>query len=177
MVPFGIIYILNWVLFIIIFISLLRKNFTKNKLSSDKSSSMSKLRQQFLVALMLSLLFGLGWGVGLVATTSIPVLAISLTLQIIFILLTSFQGLLLFIMNCVRSAEARNEWKRWVDAVTCHRVTFKDRKKLRLTSTSGEYTSRSKGTGTMSTATTSGTDTILRAVKKDMVSSTLASEK
>ena len=55
-------------------------------------------------------------------------------------------------------------------------MTFKDRKKLRLTSTSGEYTSRSKGTGTMSTATTSGTDAILRAVKKDMVSSTLASE-
>ena len=124
MAPFGLIYILNWVLFVCIFISLLRK-----KNVSNQQSLPAKLRQQFIIALMLSLLFGLGWGVGMVATTSIPVVGVSLTLQAVFILLTSFQGLLIFVMNCVRLADARKEWKRWISIATCRRVTFEQHKK------------------------------------------------
>jgi len=76
---------------------------------------------------MLSLLFGLGWGIGLIATTSIPNVGISATLQAAFILLTAFQGLLLFVMNCVRSEDARKVWVKWVYSITCERINLENK--------------------------------------------------
>ena len=161
MAPFGIIYIFNWVIFIIIFVSLLRKSKAKSENKTNEKSFRKKLRQQFIIALTLSLLFGLGWGVGMIATTSIPEIGVSLTLQAIFIVLTSFQGLLVFIMHCMRSTDARNEWARWINIVTCHRITLGQQKLGRDLS----YRPRS---GTASTAVSSGGDTLKRAVKKDL---------
>ena len=179
MAPFGIIYIFNWVIFIIIFVSLLRKSKAKSENKTNEKSFRKKLRQQFIIALTLSLLFGLGWGVGMIATTSIPEIGVSLTLQAIFIVLTSFQGLLVFIMHCMRSTDARKEWARWINIVTCHRLTLGQKKKMRFgqSITSGELTYRNKFTsqsGTISTGATSS-DTLKRAVKKDL-EKTLSSE-
>lgn len=122
----------------------MRKSSTKKK---DKVPARTKLKQQFVIALTLSLLFGLGWGVGLLATTSIPVVAVSYTLQAIFILLTGFQGLIIFIMNCVRSPDARYEWKRWVSIITCRRAEF-ERKQRKSAIWSGRLSSRVSSTAT-----------------------------
>lgn len=130
--PFAVIYIMNWVFFILIFVSLLRKSNLKSETKQD--SMKTKFKQQFIAALTLSLLFGLGWGVGLAATNSIPSAPVSATLQAIFILLTGFQGLLIFIMHCIRCEEARKVWKEWLYIVTCHRVAL-DRKKFASRST------------------------------------------
>lgn len=111
---------MNWIIFIIIFVSLLRKRHNINTV--DKKDMKTRLRQQFIVALTLSLLFGLGWGMGFATTSSITSVPLSATLQAIFILLTGFQGLLIFIMHCVRCEEARDVWKEWLYIITCHKV-------------------------------------------------------
>ena len=68
-----------------------------------------------MIALTLSLLFGLGWGVGLLATQSLyTVTAIRDLFAALFILLTSFQGLFIFLMHCARSREVRLQWTKWI---------------------------------------------------------------
>ena len=154
-------------MFIIIFVSLLRKNRAQSaKAKDDDNSFRSMIKKQFVVALALSLLFGLGWGVGVVATTSIPHAGASVTLQVIFILLTAFQGLLLFIMNCLRSTDARNEWGRWISIVTCHRLNMVDHKKKLTFNSNGNFKHRSKGVvGTLSSSAGNAGDTLKMAAR------------
>ena len=172
MVPFILIYVFNWVIFFIIFISLLRKKTTKAETS--KNASTTKLKQHFIIALTLSLLFGLGWGFGLVATTSIPVKEISYTLQTIFVLLTGFQGLLIFIMHCVRSEEARKQWKSWVYIFTCHKLSLETKKSSLTGHITSDYGKGAQGKynkySTLST-TAQGSQTLQRILKKEMDSS------
>ena len=175
MAPFSIIYIMNWIIFILILVSLLRKKKNIGKTKSEKKAMMAKLKQQFIIALTLSLLFGLGWGVGFAATTSIPIEAISFTLQAIFIILTGFQGLLIFIMHCLRSEDARKEWKAWISIVTCHRINLDSHKKMKFTSQSGT-SGESRKRSTLSTAA-SDSDTLRKAVMKDMERSAMYSNK
>ena len=132
---------MNWVIFIIIFISLWRKR--RNSEVGDKEDVKTRLRQQFIAALTLSLLFGLGWGVGFATTSSITSVPLSTTLQAIFILLTSFQGLVIFIMQCVRCEEARNVWKEWIYIITCHKVKLGKMKTLTSRSTAMSLRSQS----------------------------------
>ena len=123
-VPFLIIYIFNWVVFIIIFTSLLRKSCDKklkevketDKKKGDKKTS--PVKQQFLVAVTLSVLFGLGWGVGLLATDKVYVSAIKDLFASLFVILTTSQGLLVFIMHCLQSRDIRNVWARWFKFAT-----------------------------------------------------------
>ena len=138
MVPFAIIYINNWIIFVVILVSLFRKrNLVHSVGQTDKSKELkAKLRQQFIVALTLSLLFGLGWGVGFIATTSIPVPGVLVPLQAFFIVLTGLQGPLIFIMQCARSEDARNEWMRWVHIVTRNSLSDSSSKK---TSSEDQY--------------------------------------
>jgi hypothetical protein len=126
--PFALIYILNWIIFVLIFVSLLRKR-RNSEVGVKKDDMKMKVRQQFIIALTLSVLFGLGWGVGFATTSGISSVPLSATLQAIFILLTAFQGFYIFIMHCIRVEEARNVWKEWVYILTCHKVAL-DAKKL-----------------------------------------------
>ena len=121
MTPFIIIYLFNWIVFIAIFASLLKK---KSMKADSKKDSKFNFRQNFIIAVMLSLLFGLGWGIGLASTTSISNKTLSTLLQVLFILLTGFQGLFIFVMHCVRSEDARKQWKAWASTITCHKVKF-----------------------------------------------------
>ena len=173
--PFAFIYIMNWIIFILIFVSLLRKKSMKETTEQKGKVAKAKLKQNFIIALTLSLLFGLGWGVGFAATTSISIAPVSVTLQTIFILLTSFQGLFIFIMHCMRSEEARRTWKGWLYVITCHKVTV-DRKMRKITSnsvtTSGEPQYRRKAPsnsyGTLSTSMKPDSDTLKRIMKKEL---------
>ena len=83
----------------------------KESYSEDKNVS---LKQQLLIAVTLSILFGLGWGIGLPAAGQLyNTPGVRDTFAALFIILTAFQGLYVFIMHCIRSQEARKEWKRW----------------------------------------------------------------
>ena len=111
LVPFGVIYIMNWVIFILIFASLLCRPNVKNETSS--SGNLRKLKENFMIALGLSLLFGMGWAIGLLATSDLPD-AVRYPAEWVFTLTTAFLGVYLFILYVVRSPEARKLWKRWL---------------------------------------------------------------
>ena len=121
-VPFLIIYIFNWVVFFIIFVFLIKKSFQsnlKNVKSKDDKSKKSSIRQQLVIVTTLSILFGLGWGIGLLATQDIHTNKIVRDLfAALFVIITAFHGLLIFIMHCLRSKEVRNIWKRCFFGVT-----------------------------------------------------------
>lgn len=116
-VPFVLIYLLNWVIFVIIIASLLRRG----ALSPEKIKAHVYIRRQLMLAIVLSVLFGLSWGVGLLATQSAykgNQIYIRDIFAAVFVILTSFNGFFIFLMHGVRSEKARNEWKRWFKMVT-----------------------------------------------------------
>ena len=119
-VPFVTIYLFNWVIFLIIIISLLQKTITSSRKTSysEKKQDMKVWKQQLMIAITLSVMFGLGWGIGLPATQALYTTAVRDTFSVLFILLTAFQGLFIFIMRCARSAEVVNQWKKWFSCVT-----------------------------------------------------------
>ena len=106
----------------IIMVSLIRQRIRSNKMKGGNVDKKVQLKQHFVSAITLSLLFGLGWGFGLPATGGIENIAIRTSFQVLFILLTAFQGLFIFIMYCLvgrKSIEAQREWKRWLLLITC----------------------------------------------------------
>ena len=132
--PFVIVYVFNWIIFALIMIQFFKKNCrTKFQESSTKDRHMS-LKQQFMIAVTLSLLFGLGWGIGLFATQEIETEEVRNLFAALFIVLTGFQGLFIFIMHCVRSKEVRKEWKTWF-----YRVSGKNMSELSRSSVSSSY--------------------------------------
>ena len=124
--PFILLYIFNWIVFVIITVSFLYKS--QRKVSSNNAghgmkSGMST-RQQFMIAVTLSVLFGIGWGIGLLATEELGSKVAHDIFASLFVIITSFHGLLIFILHCVRSKEAKKEWRRWFFKAT--RKEFSD---------------------------------------------------
>ena len=103
MVPFAVTYIFNWFSFIIV------SRVTYRHQKERKLGT--KLKQCLKIGAITSQHPGLGWGVGLVATTSIPSVPVSVILQAI--LYTSFQGLGIFVTQVVHSGVVRAEWRSW----------------------------------------------------------------
>ena len=99
--------------FVIIIVSLLRKNF-RSDIKSKKTTNIKFVREQLIIVTTLSILFGLGWGIGLLATQDIHTnKTVRDFFAALFVIITAFHGLLIFIMHCLRSKEARTVWKRW----------------------------------------------------------------
>ena len=117
-VPFLIMYLFNWVIFIIIIVSLLRKNF-QSDIKRKNKKNITFVHQQLIITVTLSILLGLGWGIGLLATQDIHTnKTIRDLFAALFVITTAFHGLFIFIMHCLRSKEVRNTWKRWFFGVT-----------------------------------------------------------
>ena len=111
-VPFLIIYIFNWMVFFIIIFSLLRKTWT-SKNFKKKEENISFVRQQLIIVTVLSIFFGLGWGIGLIASQYIYDNEwVRDIVAALFVIITGFHGLFLFIMHCLRSRDVRNVWKQ-----------------------------------------------------------------
>ena len=107
-------------MFFIIFVSLIQKSFqSKEVKSKNDKGKKSFVCQQLVIITTLSILFGLGWGIGLFATQDIHT---NKTVQdlfaALFVILTAFHGLFIFIMHCLHSKEVRYTWKQWVFIVT-----------------------------------------------------------
>ena len=117
-VPFLIIYLFNWVVFIIIIVSLLQKNF-QSDIKTKNNKNITFVRQQLIITVTLSILLGLGWGIGLLATQDIHSnKTVRDLFAALFVITTAFHGLFIFIMHCLRSKEVRNTWKRWFYGAT-----------------------------------------------------------
>ena len=102
---------MNWVIFILIFISLLcRPNVRKE---TSNNGNLRKLKENFMIALGLSLLFGMGWAIGLLASSDLPP-AVRSPAEWIFTVVNAFMGVYLFVLYVLRSPEARKLWKRWL---------------------------------------------------------------
>ena len=124
-VPVVVIYLFNCVLFVIIFASLVKKSRqSKNKNDESGGNKNYKLvKQQFIAALSLAVLFGLGWGFGFLSTGAFKEIdPFRRTMEIIFIFLTSFQGLFVFLFQCVYSKAARDIWVGWFSRVVLKRA-------------------------------------------------------
>ncbi len=108
--PFVIIYILNWIVFVAIMVSIC-KHF-RNLQSLNESSVCQQLRnfkKNLVIAMCLSVVLGLGWGLGLVSTSS-GLVELSFTFQVIFSIFVGSQGVLIFIIYGLRSTEFRQTW-------------------------------------------------------------------
>ena len=62
--------------------------------------------------MVLSINFGLGWIFGLLATSQFPE-PVYLTFVYLFSIFVGMQGVLIFLLHCVRSKDARKTWKMW----------------------------------------------------------------
>ena len=99
--------------FILIIVSLLRKNFQSDIKTKD-NNNITFVRQQLIITVTLSILLGLGWGIGLLATQDIHTnKTVRDLFAALFVIITAFHGLFIFIMHCLRSKEVRNTWKGW----------------------------------------------------------------
>ena len=139
-VPFVLIYIFNWIMFIVIMFSLCRQS-TKAKTTDAKSI----VTRQLFIAMALSLLFGLGWAFGLIGSSSLPRGA-SITGQYIFSIFIGFQGVLIFILHAVRSADAREEWQRWWYTLTCRSEQYRIYRTTSITTSSKRGTTKTRAT-------------------------------
>ena len=104
--PFSIIYVFNWIIFIVIMFQLLRRR-SDNK--TDRKNMGRVFKRNALIAVGLSLLFGLGWGFGLTATSS-DVKEVTFAFQLLFSVFVGSQGVLIFIFHGIRSPHFRQVW-------------------------------------------------------------------
>ena len=112
-VPFVVVHLFNWAMFIIIIACLL-----KNRKNVKKKS---ELKRHFFLVLGLSLVFGLGWGLGLLATSS-EIQKLTFTFQILFSILIGSQGLLIFLFHVIRAPQAREQWKKLLTKCSCQKL-------------------------------------------------------
>ena len=102
----------------IIVVSIFKQQ-AKMKTSTGNRVLQSNLRKQAMMLVTLSLLFGLGWGLGLAATRSLPIISLRTIFEIAFIVLTGFQGLFIFLLYGARLEKVRCVWLKWFYLIFC----------------------------------------------------------
>ena len=110
--PFVIIYVLNWIVFVAIMVSIC-KHYVNGNLSPLKESSQSEhfsnFKKNLTIAMCLSVVLGLGWGLGLVSTSS-GLVELSFPFQVIFSIFVGSQGVLIFFFYGLRSTDFCQTW-------------------------------------------------------------------
>ena len=114
--PFVILYIFNWIAFVLVMISICKHSYKMTGSTTEKDT-FAFVRKNAMIAFSLAVLFGLGWGFGLAASGNSSEEA-TFVLQLLFTIFVGCQGLLIFILHGIRKEEARNEWKRWFSTAT-----------------------------------------------------------
>ena len=100
----------------------------KKSFDSAQQTSMAKLKKHLIIPTTLCILFGIGWGIGLAATQGITNVILLTLMQVIFILLTAFHGLYIFLMYGLRLKDARDIWKSWLNIILCNVFSTSDSK-------------------------------------------------
>jgi hypothetical protein len=109
--PFGVIYIFNIALFVIILGSLIRRPNVQKE--AQKAGQLKRLKENFWVSVGLFVLFGVSWVFGMLATAGLPNY-IRIGFDVIFTILASLQGLFVFLLYCLKSPECRRLWMDWL---------------------------------------------------------------
>ena len=122
--PALLLYFFNWIIFIIILCSFIHKHLRMSAKDADSAhtSNRKKLKTYFTLIVALSVFFGLGWGFGLAATTSDirELTFVTFVFQLIFCIFVGSQGILVFILHCIRPQRMRKKWKSWCKKVMKH---------------------------------------------------------
>ena len=108
-IPFGIAYLLNIVVFIIVATVVLRRK-------ENVTHRRKKLRKAFSV-ILLAVMFGIGWVFGILGLDDNS--AISTIFQFLFIAIVGFQGFCIFLLYPCRNKDARDLWKKLFHHCTC----------------------------------------------------------
>ena len=137
--PFLLVYVFNWVMFIVIMVSICKHTKIMNEMMDNDASGRAKeMRKNLFIAISLSVMLGLGWGLGLAATSS-SVVGLTVTFQVIFSIFVGMQGVLIFVLHGLRNKDARDLWTRAL--VTPSKHLFSS-----LKGSSAEYSLRGYGT-------------------------------
>ncbi len=123
--PFCILYVFDWITFVVIMVSLVRRARKTAKLSTGEKQNIDRVKRFTIIAIGLSVVFGLGWGLGLAATTS-DIEELTFVFQLLFSIFVGSQGILIFILHGLRSKEARSVWKTWFCIGTGKSFDFSD---------------------------------------------------
>ena len=119
--PFFIILIINLVLFAFILRALIAHALKKKEVNGANAK---QIKATVISAFFLVITFGLGWIFGTLGTSSLPE-AIYIPAQYIFSIFVGMHGALIFVFYCVRSPDARKEWKTWMYALICRKPPSK----------------------------------------------------
>ena len=122
--PFLAIYVFNWTMFSIIMVSLcrhwtkLRQARQQGMAARDPPPPATKTGSDFTLRHVvnsagLALILGLGWGFGLAASSN-DISALACTLQFVFSVFVSCQGVLILLFHGVRSKDVRTVWASWL---------------------------------------------------------------
>ena len=157
-----IIYIFDWIMFIIIMASLVKQARQRSSVQeTNRQETRKQIRRHLIIAVGLATVFGLGWGFGL-AATSTSVEEVTFVFQLIFGIFVGSQGVLIFIFHGLRSEEARNTWKSWFS-------TGFGKAAPHLYSLGKFSTLRSSGMPTLPRDSTLGRDTIKKQVESSNI--------
>ena len=109
--PFVVVYLFNWAMFIIIIVCLVKN---RKNVSSLHHKKKRELRRHFFLVLGLSLVFGF-------LATSSDIKELTFTFQILYSILISSQGLLIFVFHVIRAPQAREQWKKLFIKFSCNK--------------------------------------------------------
>lgn len=101
--PVGLILLLNFITFVVVFRTIIRGSGKK----IVKSDSKTNVSQRLKGAVALIVLLGLTWAFAIFAIGDGGVI-----FQYLFTIFNSLQGLFIFIFNCLLKTDAQNAWKR-----------------------------------------------------------------
>ncbi len=135
LLPLGLTFLFNWTVFATITLSIFRRQWKMNAFKKGQSSQGIGLKRQIGIAFILSVILGLGWGFGFFLTLKEIPEALYDIILVMFIIFAALQGLLIFILQCVRVPEARDEWKKvllfcWSPV---HRATLRRKQTIVIT--------------------------------------------
>ena len=105
--------VLNWIMFIVIMISICKHSRSLSAIKDKtKAEKTREIKNNFIIAMSLAVVLGLGWTLGLLAT-SFPSVEVTTTFQVLFSIFVGMQGVLIFGLHALRNSDARNVWKQW----------------------------------------------------------------
>lgn len=160
--PFVAVYIFNWIVFVLIMISICKHKQNQNSLKEKTHADVIKdLKIKFIIALSLAVVLGLGWGFGLIATSS-GIDELTFTFQIIFGIFVGSQGVLIFFLHGVRSEDFRKFWTRLVPGI-------QKRSTMSTISSEGHSKMYSKGRHGPDSATTNDKPTVKKEFKSESI--------
>ena len=128
---------------------LARNLFQQNRIISESASQEVQNRATFIFLAPSSEDLGLGWGFGIPATQGVKNVAVRTLLQALFIIFTAFQGLFIFIMQCLRSQIARSQWWKWYNGITGHKQKYD----IGKSTSAGAKTKKHQGPSDMTSST------------------------